>query len=159
MDYAPEYSPKEKRLRVLLLTLLTLVLWAFFEKVFQPILNSFVENPHCYELFGYNGADYFWHLFIVGIPLSITLILAITVLPLGIRGLREGQFPPKGMKVFKPTPIRKDWKGKLQSTLLVALPISSLLVCLWGYLHMHELPEVDITQFAPATCQIPPSPK
>ncbi len=58
MEYADEYTKKEKVVRFSVFTLLGLAVIAFHKFLFLPLVTGFVERPHCYEFLGLNGADY-----------------------------------------------------------------------------------------------------
>ena len=152
MDYAPEYTKREKIKLIILIMGLGAVLIAAGELWLFPSITRLAEQPHCYSLFGLNGADYLWHLLLIGIPISIFLILAITMLPMALRGLIQAQFPPKGYKVFKPTPIRRGMRGQLMAGFLVFVIASPLLIAIYGANNLDKMPEIEVPQDSSELC-------
>ncbi|WP_415905512.1 hypothetical protein ACMXYW_05495 [Neptuniibacter sp. QD48_55] len=143
MDYAPEYTKREKIKLIILFMGLGAVLIAAGELWLFPSITRLAEQPHCYSLFDLNGADYLWHLLLIGIPISIFLILAITMLPMAFRGLIQAQFPPKGYKVFKPTPIRRGMRGQFMAGLLMFVIASPLFIAIYGANQLDKMPEIE----------------
>ncbi len=52
MEYADEYTKKEKVVRFSVFTILGLAVIAFHKFLFLPLVTDFVERPHCYEFLG-----------------------------------------------------------------------------------------------------------
>ncbi|WP_415905991.1 hypothetical protein ACMXYX_10835 [Neptuniibacter sp. QD72_48] len=152
MDYAPEYTKREKVKLIALFMGLGAIFIAAGELWLFPSITRLAEQPHCYSLFGLNGADYLWHLLLIGMPISIFLILAVTMLPMAIKGLIQAQFPPKGYKVFKPTPIRKGMSGQLMAGLLMFVIFSPLLIAIYGANNLDKMPEVETPQDSSELC-------
>lgn len=152
MDYAPEYTKREKIKLIALFMGLGAVLIAAGELWLFPSITRLAEQPHCYSLFGLNGADYLWHLLLIGLPISIFLILAIAMLPMAIKGLIQAQFPPKGYKVFKPTPIRKGMKGQLTAGLLVLVITSPLFIAIYGANQLDKMPVIEAPHDSTELC-------
>jgi len=152
MDYAPEYTKREKIKLIILFLGLGAVLIAAGELWLFPSITRLAEQPHCYSLFGFNGADYLWHLLLIGMPISIFLILAMTMLPMAIKGLMQAQFPPQGYKVFKPTPIRKGMKGQLMAGLLMLVIASPLFIAIYGAKNLDQMPIIEQPSVTEETC-------
>ncbi len=81
----------------------------------------------------------------VAIPLFGAFIIGLVTVPIGYKGLLHRQFPPKGMKVLKPTKIQKGWQANLKSIFHLLIPASLVIFSIWGYFQVdkmpHEVPE------------------
>ncbi|HCG8254260.1 TPA: hypothetical protein NJ905_004588 [Vibrio parahaemolyticus] len=152
MEYAAEYTKKEKITRISLFALLGLGLIFFHTTYFRPFISDFSQRPHCYELFGFNGAEYFWHLVCIGVPASAFLI-SIVMLPLGIKGIKEGRFPPESVKVYKPTVIKTGTVAYFKSGSLVIVPAAILALSIWGYYQVDAMPRIDQQKLDYSLCQ------
>ncbi|MGF1868894.1 hypothetical protein [Photobacterium indicum] len=152
MEFAKEYTKKEKFIRISLLTSLALVAIFTNNLWLKSLLTDFGERPHCYELLGFNGADYVWHLFLVGFPTLIFILISFFLLPAGIQGLREGRFPPRSCKVYKPTLVRKGGKAYLRAGINLLLPTIVLLSVVWGYQQVDDMPVINKEKFDAHLC-------
>lgn len=140
MEYAEEYSKDEKNKRILLYILLGGIFVLVNQKWLMPYFSWFVETVHCHHPFGYTGISVLWHSLFVALPLFCAFLVGFFSIPLGYKGLVDGQFPPKGTKVLKPTKIYRGWKGKAQSTVQLLLPMFLVLLSIFGYFYIDELP-------------------
>ena len=95
----------QKDILIFLLGVLFLII---NEKWYLPFLNWYVDTVHCYTPFGYSGISVMWYSLFVGIPLFCAFIIGIVTVPIGYKGIIHKQFPPKGMKVYKPTKILRS---------------------------------------------------
>ncbi|MFW1030857.1 hypothetical protein ACEWA3_22430 [Vibrio parahaemolyticus] len=152
MEYAEEYTQKEKGIRIIVFFLLGLAAIALHKFWFLPLMTDFVERPHCYEFLGLNGADYVWHLVFVGLPFFLFIVLAF-MLPIGIKGAKEGRFPPKSMKVYKPTVVKRGAVAYLQSGVCILAPVIVLLFVIWGYHQVDSMPPLDAKELSSHLCQ------
>lgn len=125
MEYAQEFSKREKWTRLCLYLLLGLLLVICQQKWLNPIIEDFASRPHCFELAGFNGADYLWQLILVGIPVLALIPLLFTLVPLAIKSLRQGRFPPRGHESLQSYPDCSRPKG-LYKTSDISEPDSSL---------------------------------
>ncbi len=101
-EYAPQYSKKQKIIRVVIAGVFCILAGVLFKLEGEPLLQAVAKAPECYEVFGMSGLELLVHILFFWVPLSVFLLAAVLMLPLGVRGLIEGQFPPKGVKVFIP---------------------------------------------------------
>ncbi|ELP5730860.1 hypothetical protein QTV44_004182 [Vibrio vulnificus] len=152
MEYAEEYTKKEKVIRLSVFILLALSVVAFNNLWLLPLVTDFGEQPHCYELFGLNGADYVWHLLFIGLPVSL-FIVVLFMLPRGISGLKEGRFPPKSMKVYKPTVVKRGASAYLKSGAHILFPVITLLFAIWGYHQVDIMPPLNKQKLSLHVCQ------
>ncbi|EKM14241.1 hypothetical protein VCHENC01_1241 [Vibrio harveyi] len=131
-EYAPQYSKKEKIIRVTIAGVFCVLVGVLFKLKGEPLLQAVVEAPECYEVFGMSGLELLVHMLFFWMPLSVFLLTAVLMLPLGVRGLIEGQFPPKGVKVFRPTVIQRGKLGTLKSLIHLLFPLLCFGFVVWG---------------------------
>ncbi|WP_039975127.1 hypothetical protein [Vibrio jasicida] len=131
-EYAPQYSKKEKIIRVAITGVFGLLVGVLFKLKGEPLLQAVAEAPECYEVFGMQGLELLVHILFFWMPLSVFLLSAVLMLPLGVRGLIEGQFPPKGVKVFRPTAIQRGKLGTLKSLIHLLFPLLCFGFVVWG---------------------------
>ncbi|HDM8132406.1 TPA: hypothetical protein P0E15_001944 [Vibrio harveyi] len=131
-EYAPQYSKKEKIIRVAIAGVFGLLVGVLFKLEGEPLLQAVAEAPECYEVFGMQGLELLVHILFFWMPLSVFLLSAVLMLPLGVRGLIEGQFPPKGVKVFRPTAIQRGKLGTLKSLVHLLFPLLCFGFVVWG---------------------------
>ncbi|WP_394209822.1 hypothetical protein [Enterovibrio calviensis] len=151
MEYAKEYSKKEKIVRFSLFTLFGMVAIVAHKVWLQPLFNDFGQRPHCYELLGLNGAEYIWHLLLIGLPVSFFLVASF-MLPIGITGLREGRYPPRAMKVYRPTVVKKGLAAYFRSSIFLLLPFLVLLMAIWGFQQVDKMPVIDKEKLSTHLC-------
>lgn len=132
-EYAPEYTKKEKLIRLVAIGIIGVAFGAWFKLKGLPYLVSITVEPQCFEFLGMQGAEFLAHLLFFWMPLSTFLLASLFMLPPGVRGLIDGQFPPKGMKVFRPTVIRRGKLGTFKSLGHFLLPLLCLGFSVWGY--------------------------
>ncbi|WP_413113504.1 hypothetical protein [Thaumasiovibrio sp. DFM-14] len=152
MEYAQEYTKKEKIIRLTVFTLLGLAVITCHKLWFLPLVADFGERPHCYDFFGLNGADYVWHLMFICLPFSL-FIVVIFMLPIGVSGLKEGRFPPKSMKVYKPTIVKRGATAYFKSGVLILAPVIALLCTIWGWHQVDNMPPLDKQKLSTHLCQ------
>lgn len=145
IEYAEEFSKQEKYKRILLFLLIGVLCLIINEKWYLPFLNWYVDTVHCHTPLGYSGISVMWYSLFVGIPLFCAFIIGVVTAPIGYKGIIHKQFPPKGMKVYKPTKILRGWKGNLTSVFYLLIPTFLILFSIWGYFQVdlmpHEVPE------------------
>ncbi|EPN4000893.1 hypothetical protein ACTZ91_004646 [Vibrio parahaemolyticus] len=152
MEYAEEYTKKEKGIRFSAFFLLGLAAIALHKFWFLSLVSDFVERPRCYEFLGLNGADYLWDIVFVGLPFSLFIVFAF-MLPVGMRGVKEGRYPPKSMKVYKPTVVKRGAVAYLKSGTCILAPVIALLFVIWGYHQVDNMPPLDAKELSPHLCQ------
>lgn len=152
--YAEQYSKREKLLWLVITGGCGVVLYAFATTWFFPAIQGISERPHCYHLYGISLGENIWYLLLVVVPLSLFLLFAFLI-PKGINGWRQGQFPPKGTKVFRPTRIKFGVQARLLSLVTMAFPLTYLTLAVWGYVHAAGLSPVDLGHLDVALCEMP----
>jgi hypothetical protein len=120
---------------------------------YLPFLNWYVDTVHCHKPFGYSGISVLWHSIFVGIPLFCAVIIGVVTVPIGYKGIIQSQFPPKGMKVYKPTKILRGWKGNLKSLFHLLVPAFLVLLSICGYFQVEQMPHEVPEKFDYSVCK------
>lgn len=141
-EYAPQYSKKEKIIRVAIAGVFGLLVGVLFKLEGEPLLQAVAKAPECYEVFGMSGLELLVHILFFWMPLSVFLLSAVLMLPLGVRGLIEGQFPPKGVKVFRPTVIQRGKLGTFKSLIHLLFPLLCFGFVVWGNSQIEPMMEM-----------------
>ncbi|WP_186174724.1 hypothetical protein [Vibrio jasicida] len=141
-EYAPQYSKKEKIIRVAIAGVFCVLVGVLFKLKGEPLLQAVAEAPECYEVFGMQGLELLVHILFFWMPLSVFLLTAVLMLPLGVRGLIEGQFPPKGIKVFRPTVIQRGKLGTFKSLIHLLFPLLCFGFVVWGNSQIEPMMEM-----------------
>ncbi len=123
------------------------------EKWVFPFISWYANTAHCHNPLGYSGIAVLWYTVLVGLPLFCSFIIGVVTLPLGINGLCDKQFPPKGFKVYKPTKILRGWKAKFKSIILLVMPLTLVLVSIWGYFQVDKMPHDVPKDFDYSVCK------
>ncbi|WP_199483471.1 hypothetical protein [Vibrio owensii] len=152
-EYAPQYSKKEKIIRVAIAGVFCVLVGVLFKLEGEPLLQAVVEAPECYQMFGMSGLELLVHMLFFWMPLSVFLLSAVLMLPLGVRGLIEGQFPPKGVKVFRPTAIQRGKLGTLKSLIHLLFPLLCFGFVMWGNVQIEPMMEMFNGEDVNVTCQ------
>ncbi|MFZ3437017.1 hypothetical protein L2D37_04730 [Vibrio harveyi] len=151
-EYAPQYSKKEKVIRVVIAGVFGLLAGVLFKFKGEPLLQAVAEAPECYQMFGMQGLELLVHILFFWMPLSVFLLSAVLMLPLGVRGLIEGQFPPKGVKVFRPTAIQRGKLGTFKSLIHLLFPLLCFGFVVWGNGQIEPMMEIFQPKQGETTC-------
>jgi len=152
IEYAEEFSKPEKFKRIFLFLLLGILVFIINEKWYLPFINWYTETVHCHTPLGYSGISVMWYSLFVGLPLFCALIIGVVTVPIGYKGVIHQQFPPKGMKVYKPTKILRGWKGNVKSIFHLLIPTFLILFAVWGYFQVDHLPHDVPEDFDYSVC-------
>lgn len=153
IKYAEEFSKKEKYRRILLIILVAIFIVITHEKWVFPFISWYANTAHCHTPLGYSGISVLWYSIFVGLPLFCSFLIGVVAIPLGIKALRDKQFPPKGVKVYKPTKILRGWKAKLKSIILLFIPMVLILMSIWGYFQVDQMPHEIPEDFDYSVCK------
>jgi hypothetical protein len=151
-EYAPQYSKKEKIIRVAIAGVFCVLAGVLFKLEGEPLLQAVAKAPECYEVFGMSGLELLVHILFFWVPLSVFLLAAVLMLPLGVRGLIEGQFPPKGVKVFRPTVIQRGKLGTFKSLIHLLFPLLCFGSVVWGNGQIEPMMEIFQPKQGETTC-------
>lgn len=108
-------------------------LWLF------PWLTRFAGSAPCRTVWGINGATLLWWGLFVGIPLIAALLVAATLGRRGVRILREGQVPPRHVKVMRPTRIQRGGRARTIGYLHLLAWTPLLALAVWGGVQAVEM--------------------
>ena len=125
--------------------LLGVLLLIISEKWYLPFIRWYAETVHCHTPLGFSGVSVMWHSLFVGLPLLCAFIIGVFSVPVGYKGFTQHQFPPKGMRVYKPTKILRGWKGKVKSLFHLLLPSVFIVFAVWGYFQVDNMPQ-DVSE-------------
>ncbi|MBU2871122.1 hypothetical protein [Colwellia sp. E2M01] len=159
VEYAEQY-PKNERIRIILLMMLAATFIVItHEKWVFPFIGWYARTAHCHTPLGFSGISVLWHSVLVGLPLFCALIIGVFTMPIGIKGLKDKQFPPKGMKVLKPTKILKGWKGTFKSVGHIIVPTIMVGIAVWGYFQVDTMPHEPPKDIDYSICEMELWPK
>lgn len=132
-EFAEEYSLPDK-VRLLAIYLTVAAAAVFVAKSWLlPAIHQFSGSAHCREVLGFSGVSVLFYGLFVGMPLSLALLVGLIMGRRGHRILRDGQMPPIGEKVFRPTRIERGrkarWIGYTQKYSFLLL----LAIAVWGF--------------------------
>ena len=150
IDYAPEYTTKE-RISIILKVLawagplvLTLQFWFF------PWLKQYSANAHCYQYGNFTGLHIIFYGLFIGLPLLMACMLLILEGKRSINIIKLGQSPLPGEKVLRPTKYIYGTQAKLKAYLFFAIMILVLGLSVQGYFWAQPLitkiPSVDASK-------------
>lgn len=131
-EFAEQYT-KAEAIRIVVMGTLAGALIIIFSKAWLfPWIREFAISAPCRKVWGIEGLTVLWYGVFVGLPLFNAILIMPTLGWLGYKILRDGQFPPANVKVFRPTKIRRGPKAKLigYMHILVCLPLLALSI--WG---------------------------
>lgn len=137
-DFAEQYNRAERMRFVVIgamagaVAILAGNLWLF------PGLRAFAASASCRTVLGIPGEVVLWHGVFVGIPLLAACVVASTVGRRGLRILRDGQVPPVGEKVLRPTRIRRGQRATLTGYLHVLAAAPLAMIVIWGVVQASE---------------------
>ena len=142
IEFAEEYSKKEKIRIIILIILFAILATIVGEKWLFPCISWYVNTVQCHSLFGLSGILVLLYSLFAGLPLLCAFLMGILLLPLGVKGIKQGQYPPKGSKVLKPTKIIKGRKAKVLALICIIIPLSFVLMAAWGFLQIEKMPSI-----------------
>jgi hypothetical protein len=131
--FAQTYSRGERIRFVLVgavLGALGLAVWKWWV---LPWIAGFPASAPCRTVFGANGATVLWFGLFVALPLLFAALSAIGLGRPGLAVLREGRYPPDGVKVFRPVRIRRGAAARWIGYLHVLACAPFLAIAIWGY--------------------------
>ena len=139
VEFAPEYTKGERVRFVALGALAGAAVISVCQLWFFPWLRDFSASAPCRSFFGVNGIVLLMYGMFVGVPLLAAVLVGALVSRRGYKILRQGRVPPRGEKVFRPTPVQTGakarWSGYMQ--LLSVVPLLGLTV--WGAFQAQSL--------------------
>ena len=132
-EFAEEHSlPDKIRLLVIYLAVGAAAVFAAKAWLF-PAIREFAGSAHCREVLGFSGVSVLFYGLFVAMPLSLALVVGLTMGRRGYRILRDGQMPPIGEKVFRPTRIERGRKAKWMGYAQRYSFLWLLAIAVWGF--------------------------
>lgn len=133
IDYAPEYTTKE-RINIFL----TVLAWggplvAALQFWFFPWLKQYSANAHCYQYGSFTGLHIIFYGLFIGLPLLMTCLLLILEGKRSINIIKLGQTPLPGEKVLAPTKYIYGTQAKLKAYLFFAIILFVMGLSVQGY--------------------------
>lgn len=111
-EYAELYTTKQRLVFIAITLGLLLPLMILMERVGFPALEDYAASAHCRELLGMPGTTVLIYALFVGLPLGGAVLGGVPLAWRGLRIIRDGQSPPRGARVFKPTRIRRGAQAR-----------------------------------------------
>lgn len=131
-EFAEEHSLPDK-IRLIVIYLATGAAAVFVGKTWLlPAIHEFTITAHCREVLGFSGLSVLFYGLFVAMPLTVALLVGLTMGRHGYRVLRNGQLPPIGEKVFRPTRIERGRKAKLIGYAQMYSFLLPLAIAVWG---------------------------
>src|SRR2546430_5992189 len=106
-EFAEQYSPAQRFRLVITYLLIGGAVVLVAKTWFFPWLRHFSATAQCSEFVAVNGTVVLLYAAFIGLPLSAAIVVACVFFWQGHKILRDGQYPPIGQKVLRPTRIRK----------------------------------------------------
>jgi hypothetical protein len=131
-EFAEEHSLPDK-VRLILIYLATGAAAVFAAKAWLfPAIREFAGLAPCREVLGIPGVNVLFYGLFVGMPLTFALVVGLTMGRRGYRILRDGQVPPVGEKVFRPTRVERGRKARWMGYVHLLAPLLLIGIAAWG---------------------------
>ena len=150
-EFAPLYSPAEKRKFLLLGVSLGIVVVVASKLWLFPWIKELSVLAPCRTVFGMEGATVFLYAIFVGLPLVACIPVVLGLGWRGYKALRDVQYPPLGTKVVRPTRIVRGSKAKLIGYLHLFAFLPVLALSIWGGFQVNDLAQKIARE--PRNCQ------
>jgi|GEM_PF-502133 len=149
-EFAEEYTVRE-RVRICVLGLVVGGVFVMSWKLWLlPRFGAFVASAPCRSVFGVSAVAVLWYGVFVGLPVLCAVPLACIEGRRGLKILRDGQSPPKGAKVLRPTRIKRGAAARRIGYLSLLSFVPLLAVAAWGFFQAESLSR--LSQHKPPTC-------
>lgn len=132
VELAPEYTKSEKLRFIVIEVIAGVVIIAVGKLLFSPWLAEFAKSADCHTYLGVSGGAWLMYGVFVGLPALCAILVTILCGPRGYKTLRQGQMPPIGQKVFRPTPIRRGAKARVMGALQLVFVALTFAFVIWG---------------------------
>lgn len=109
-EFAPQYSPKERRWRLLLHGVLCVLMtgavyWAVTH------FRSLSADAPCEALFGVPGSTLLLYGGFVGMPLAAAILIVLLTARSSIFSIATRRYPPPGRKVYGRVKVKRGWQA------------------------------------------------
>ena len=148
IDYAPEYTTKE-RISIILKGLAWVIpLFTLLEFWSFPWLKQYASNAHCYQYGNFTWLHIIFYGLFTGLPLLMAFVLFILEGRRSINIIKLGQSPLPNEKVLGPKKYIYGTQVKLKVSLFFSVMLMILGLSVQGYFWAQPLiikiPSVDI---------------
>lgn len=126
-EFAPQYSPKERRRRLLLHVVIGALLGAAVYWWALPRFRLFSADAPCESIFGVPGSTVLIYAAFVGAPLTAAILIVLLTARQSIETIATRRYPPPGRKVYRRVKIKKGWQA-IAFALIPAMFITYLCV-------------------------------
>ena len=142
-EFAEEYSFRERvRLAAIGLAIggVFVLLWKLW---LLPEFTAFAASAHCRSVLGIAGASILWYGLFVGFPLSLAVVFGCIEGRHGLKILRDGQSPPIGVKVLRPTRIKRGAAARRIGYLYLLAFTPLVAIAAWGFFQAKSLSQLS----------------
>ncbi|HEY0683453.1 MAG TPA: hypothetical protein VGD45_14055 [Steroidobacter sp.] len=126
-EFAPRYSPEERRRRLLLHGVICVLLFAALYWWALPRFRSFVPDAPCEAVFGVPASTVLLYAALVGAPIAGAILLVVLTARTSIHAIATRRYPPPGHKVFGRVKVKRGWQA-VAFALMPAMVITYLCV-------------------------------
>jgi hypothetical protein len=130
--YAPEYSKNERIRHVAFGVIASSIIILICGNYVLPWLEQSVSSAPCREIFGINGWKVLMYCLFIGFPLSAGLLYGGILGYESYKIIRDGQWPPMGQKVLRPTKIKRGKTALLIAYLNLLPALMFITLAIWG---------------------------
>jgi len=139
VNYAPEYTKKERIIFVIKNMAWAILLFVFAEFWFFDWLSEYSKNANCYNYGDINGVHLVFYGLFVFMPLLFVVIIFFTVGQRSIKVFKMGQSPLPNERVFRPTKYKYGIAAKIQPIGLFSVILLLIGLSVWGGFQAHDL--------------------
>ena len=133
IETAPLYTRAERLRRLTIGAAIGAVVLGLVKLWLLPWFAAFAAAASC------DVARQLVHAVLVGVPLLAAVAIGVPFGRIGLGILRERQFPRRGTKVFRPTPIRRGAAAKRIGVLHLVAFVPFVALALWGQVQASAL--------------------
>jgi hypothetical protein len=126
-EFAPRYSTKERRRRLLLHGVLCVLMFVAVFWWALPRLRSYFDTARCETIFGLPGSTVLVYGVFVGLPLAAAILIVLLTARTSLHAIATRRYPPPGRKVYGRVKVKKGWQA-IAFALLPAMLITYLCV-------------------------------
>lgn len=110
-EFAPQYSPKERRRRLFLHVVVGTLLGVATYWWVLPRFRLFSADAPCEAIFGVPGSTVLIYGAFVGAPLAAAILIVLLTARQSIETIATRRYPPPGRKVYRRVKIKKGWQA------------------------------------------------
>jgi hypothetical protein len=104
-----------------------------------PWFHAFAESAPCRSVFGFSASAVLFYGLFAGFPIFLAGVFACMEGRRGLKILRDGQSPPVGAKVLRPTRIRRGAAARRIGYLNLLFFVPFLAIAVWGFFQAKSL--------------------